>query len=115
MNYKWQKIFDSEEALMNNVPLYRATTILVFGRKVCLVHGSNGVFGMQDRCPHNGASLGRGACNEQNQIVCPMHRYPFDIATGKAMAGLSYTLETYPVKIQEDGVFVGMKRSWWEF
>jgi len=27
---------------------------------------------------------------------------------------MALCLDTYPVKIQHDGVFVGMKKKWWE-
>jgi nitrite reductase/ring-hydroxylating ferredoxin subunit len=115
VDHHWIKIFDSEEALNNNVQPGRAMNIIVRGNKICLANGHAGVFAVSDRCPHNGASLGQGFCNEHNQIVCPMHRYPFDLKTGKAASGLALSVETYPLKIDEKGVFIGIKPKWWEF
>ncbi|MGZ3931347.1 MAG: Rieske (2Fe-2S) protein [Bacteroidia bacterium] len=115
MNLHWIKLFDSEEALNNNVPVGKATTVIVKGSKICLANDAAGVFAVSDRCPHNGASLGKGHCNGRNEIVCPMHRYPFDLKTGKATAGLAYSLETYPLRIDEKGVYIGIKPKWWEF
>lgn len=85
--------------------LSRIQTMVVFGKRICLVKGSDGVYAVQERCPHNGASLGGGFCNEKDEIVCPLHRYPFSLKTGKATAGMALYLETYPVRIQDDGVF----------
>lgn len=99
----------------NNIPSGKAITIVAKGTKICLANGGSGVFAVSDRCPHNGASLGQGFCSTNNEIVCPMHRYPFNLETGKATAGLSYSLETYPLRKDETGVFVGIKEKWWEF
>lgn len=92
MTYKWQKICGSEEELNNMFQLSRIQTMVVFGKRICLVKGSDGVYAVQERCPHNGASLGGGFCNEKDEIVCPLHRYPFSLKTGKATAGMASTL-----------------------
>src|ERR1700752_596950 len=110
--FKWQKIAESEadfNAMFNYHPIQ---LISLFGTKVCLVKGTKGIYAINDKCPHNGASLSLGMCNERNEIVCPMHRYPFNLESGKATAGMAIFVQTYPIVIQDDGVFVGMKKSW---
>jgi nitrite reductase/ring-hydroxylating ferredoxin subunit len=114
MEYKWKKICDSESELNNMFQLSPVQTFIVFGKKVCLVKGSDAVYAVQERCPHNGASLSGGYCNDKDEIICPLHRYPFNIKTGRASAGMALSLDTYPVKIQDDGVFLGMQKKWWE-
>ena len=113
-NFKWQKIAKSETELQSLFTYNQLQLITVFGKKLCLVKTDKGIYAVDDKCPHNGASLSMGQCNEHNEIVCPMHRYPFNLETGKASAGMALTLQTYPIKIQDDGVFIGMKKSWWE-
>lgn len=113
--YKWQKITDSEEEFKAMFLYHPIQTITLFGTKVCLVKGSNGIYAVNDKCPHNGASLSLGECNDRNEIVCPLHRYPYNLETGKATAGMAISVQTYPIVIQDNGVFVGMKKSWWEF
>ncbi len=113
-NYKWQKVAESEQAFIAMFSQNSIQIISLFNKKVCLVKGSDKVYAIDDRCPHNGASLGMGICNEKNEIICPLHRYPFNLETGKASAGMAISVQTYPIKIQENGVFVGMKKSWWE-
>jgi len=72
------------------------------------------LFAFGDKCPHNGASLSRGSCTNKNEVVCPLHRYSFDLENGKATSGGAFALKTYPVEIKEEGVFVGIKAKWWE-
>lgn len=114
MSLHWIKIFDTEEAMLNNIALGRTQTINVKGNKICLARTTEGVFAVNDRCPHNGASLSSGYCNDKSEVICPMHRYPFDLKTGRATAGLAMNVETYPIKIENDGVYIGMKTKWWE-
>ena len=113
--YHWIKIFDNEQALENNVPLNGKQLVVARGKKILLARTLNGYCAVQDRCPHNGASLSGGFCTTEGEVVCPLHRYRFSLKTGKATSGGSYTLEVYPLEIKADGVFIGIKAGWWEF
>jgi nitrite reductase/ring-hydroxylating ferredoxin subunit len=49
-------------------------------------------------------------------VVCPLHRYDFDLKTGKGLSGVADTLTTYPIEFREDGVYLGIiekKSPWW--
>lgn len=97
--------------------LLQLGTLLVLelrGEKICLTRSAKGVFAVQDKCPHNGASLSKGFCTAANEIVCPLHRYSFDLQNGKATSGGGYALKTYPLSVKDDGVFLGIKAKWWE-
>jgi 3-phenylpropionate/trans-cinnamate dioxygenase ferredoxin subunit len=82
--------------------------------RILVTRTSQGLFAVQEKCPHNGASLLKGFCTKNNEVVCPLHRYSFDLASGKATSGGSYTLKTYPISEKEDGWYIGIKASWWE-
>lgn len=100
------KIFNSIEDAAKQIPLNKAITLKVAGRKICLAHTTQGFFAVNDKCPHNGASLGSGFCAEDNSIVCPVHRYRFDLQTGRAKSGLGDAVRTYPVEVRQDGVYI---------
>jgi nitrite reductase/ring-hydroxylating ferredoxin subunit len=110
----WYKIFPSEQAAKIQVPINRALTVRVGGKKVCIAHTSEGLFAVNDRCPHNGASLGHGYCTDQNSIVCPVHRYHFDLRTGRAKSGIADMVEPYPLDIRENGVYIGFEERVWK-
>ncbi|HXD92799.1 MAG TPA: Rieske 2Fe-2S domain-containing protein [Bacteroidia bacterium] len=114
--YRWVKIFSSEEEMKNSVAYLRTSSISAFGKKICLVHGTDGFYAVRDKCPHNGYPLSAGYCNEQNTIVCPIHRYHFDLKTGKALSGMATKVETFVIKVFSDGVFLGEEEfNWWPF
>lgn len=109
----WYKLFDSPEAASQMLKPGRVTTMNVGKKKICLAHTPEGFFAVNDKCPHNGASLGNGYCTEEGSVVCPLHRYHFDLRTGRAKSGLGDVVETYPIEIRENGVFIGFKETVW--
>lgn len=109
----WYKIFDSREEMEREVPLMKTTTILFGSKKICIAHSSEGFFAVNDKCPHNAGSFGRGWCTEDNAVVCPVHRYSFDLITGRAKTGIADVVRTYPLEIRENGVFIGMEENVW--
>ena len=114
MAHHWFKIFDDEITLINCI---QPNSLLVFefkNEKICVTRNDFGYFAVQEKCPHNGASLSRGYCNLKNEIVCPLHRYSFDLKTGKSTSGSAFALKTYPVEIRKDGVYLGIQAKWWE-
>lgn len=109
----WYKLFDSIGAANRMVSLGKVISMQVGKKKICLAHTSEGFFAMNDKCPHNGASLGSGYCTPEGAVVCPVHRYSFDVKTGRAKSGLGDCAETYPIEVREDGVFIGFRETVW--
>lgn len=110
---KWYKLFDSVAEANANVALGAVTTVHVAKKKICIAHTSEGFFAVNDKCPHNGASLGNGYCTAEGSVVCPMHRYHFDLKTGRAKSGLGDFVEPYPLEIRDDGIFIGFRETVW--
>ena len=111
----WYKLFDSVIAAEQLIAVGRVTTIPVGKKKVCIARTTQGFFAVNDKCPHNGASLGNGYCTDEGSVVCPVHRYHFDLKNGRAKSGLGDFVETYPLEIREDGVFIGFTERVWNF
>jgi len=105
----WHKIFPSADAAKKQIPLNTAETIEVNGKRICVAHSSQGIFAVNNKCPHNGFSLGQGFCTDDNTIVCPLHRYRFDLRTGRSVNAAGYYLDTFPLEAREDGLYIGLK------
>ncbi len=79
-------------------------------RTVCMTH-FEGEFGALDNaCPHQGGPLGEGSI-EQGLLRCPWHGWDFHPLTGAAPGGFDDAVETFPVEVREDGVYVGFPRE----
>lgn len=84
--------------------------------RLVICRTGNEFFALDGICPHAGAGLAGGWCSSQrDSIVCPLHRYEFDLETGKELTGKGLGLGTYPVKVEDGKLFVGFKRKRWIF
>lgn len=107
----WYRIFSSLEEANARIAPNRAIAMNVAGKKICIAHSGEGIFAIQDKCPHNGFPLSNGMCTEDNAIVCPVHRYRFDLRTGRAKSGLGDAGRVYPVEVRTDGVYLGIETT----
>ena len=107
----WYKIFSSEEEAKNRILLDRAISMNVGGKKICIANTKEGLFAIQDKCPHNGFPLSNGTCTDDIAIVCPVHRYRFDLKTGRAKSGLGDAGYVYPIQVRENGVYLGIETT----
>ena len=87
--------------------------IVVNGRKLCLVRYESELHAIQHTCPHAGGILSGGWCKEGN-IICPIHRWGYDLRTGRGAEGQGDYIKVYPLDLRADGVYVGFKESLWE-
>lgn len=87
--------------------------IKVDGKKLCLVRHQNKLYALQNSCPHAGGILSGGWCKNGN-IVCPLHRYEYNLETGKGLAGQNDYVDVYPIEQREDGFYVGLTQGFWK-
>lgn len=83
------------------------------GRSVVLVNYEGDLHALSADCPHAGGNLGYGWC-EDGKLICPLHRYAYDIKTGKGDPGQNDFIDTYPVKVRGQDVYIGMGPSFFE-
>lgn len=104
----WVKIFSStgelEQALVPNRP----RQLQVRGLRICLVLREGRLHAVEDSCPHNGESLSKGNVNFLGEVVCPWHGQRFNLKTGRECSESSRDLIVYPVRQDDDGIFVGL-------
>ncbi len=81
-------------------------------KKVTLCRRNNQLFACAYKCPHAGVAMADGYLDPAGNIVCPLHRYKFSLLNGRNVSGEGYYLKTYPVEQREDGIYVGMEKSW---
>ncbi len=76
-------------------------------KNICLVGYEGEIYALGATCPHAGAELSGGWCKD-GKIICPFHRYSYSLQTGRGDPGQNDYVDTYPVEIREDGVYVGV-------
>lgn len=63
---------------------------------------SGAVFATQAECPHTGGPLADGIVGATT-VICPLHAYRFNLATGQPIANDCAPLATYAVTLTADG------------
>lgn len=107
----WFKIADIIHALP-----WQANNMLVTevdGKKITVVKNGDELFACAHKCPHASGVLADGFLDATGKIVCPLHRYKFDLSNGRNTTGEGYYLKIYPVEIREGSVYIGIKRDDW--
>lgn len=105
---EWIKVFSSGKEARRRLKENTPQLLIVDSKRLCLVLRNNTVFAVQDSCPHNGESLSKGTVNYLGEIICPWHGHQFSLATGRECSQRSPDLDTYPVKEDSEGLFIGM-------
>ena len=106
-SYTWYKIAEDEQEIefqANNM-----ATVEVNGKKIGMGRFNGRIFAFAYKCPHAGGILTDGWLDANGNLVCPLHRYKYNMENGRNVSGEGYYLKHWPVEVRVDGVFVGME------
>jgi 3-phenylpropionate/trans-cinnamate dioxygenase ferredoxin component len=105
---EWVRIFTGIDEANRQLADNHPRLLILRGQRICLVRRGEQFFAVQDTCTHNGESLSKGSLNYLGEIICPWHNYRFDLQTGREGANRSADLKTYPLKIEQEGFYIGI-------
>lgn len=100
------KLFDSiddmKKALVNKKP----RLVRIGNKNICVIREDEELIAFENECPHMGESLHTGVINYQNEIVCPLHSYRFNIRSGESNQQDCAALNFIKVKISDEILLV---------
>ncbi len=97
----WRKVLELDE-----LPEGQVKPVTCSHRTLCMVHHDDTFAALDNRCPHQGGPLGEGSI-EKGMLRCPWHGWDFDPLTGRSPGGYDDGIDTFPIEIRDDGVYVG--------
>jgi len=71
---------------------------------------SDSVFALKDECPHKKGPLSQGIVHD-NTVTCPLHNWRIDLASGQAKGPDEGCTNSYPVKVENGRVFLGLLKQ----
>ena len=104
--YKWKKLADSENEidwLPNGIAV-----VTIEEKKICITRWNERMFSFAYKCPHASGIMADGYIDALGNIVCPVHRYKFNLQNGRNTSGEGYYLKRWPVEKREDGIYVSI-------
>ena len=105
----WKKACHTED-----IPEDGGACVLIDGQQIAIYNFTrrNEWYATQNLCPHKQQmALSRGMIGTQAgepKVACPFHKKTFSLETGQCLSGDAYEIKTYPIKIEDNLVFVGI-------
>jgi nitrite reductase (NADH) small subunit len=93
------------------IPRGEGRVFQVENESIAVFHTRDGsVFATQSNCPHKGGPLADGVVGAQ-KVICPLHSFLFDLATGQPIGNSCSSLRTYPAALNEQSeILVGVEQ-----
>ena len=108
--YEWHKIASEESEL--NFGLNNLLQVNIAGKTICVARGKNNLlYACASKCPHAGGIIADGFIDVLNNVVCPLHRYKYNLQNGRNVSGEGYYLKTYPLVQRDDGIYIGIEAT----
>jgi thiamine pyrophosphate-dependent acetolactate synthase large subunit-like protein/nitrite reductase/ring-hydroxylating ferredoxin subunit len=101
----WHKVLDDISVLKED----RVMTVTAGHKDLCLTNWEGKITALDNKCPHQGGPLGEGSI-ENGLLRCPWHGWDF-CPHGGSSDGYDDGLETFPIKMEGDAVFVGLEEE----
>ena len=84
---------------IERIPPGEGQTFVVGGRQIAVFRTrSDEVYATQARCPHKAGLLADGVMGD-GKIICPLHSYKFDLATGTPLGNACSSLQTFRAEV----------------
>ena len=93
----------------------KTISVEVAEKRICLTRTNAGFFALDEKCPHQNLPITHGGFCENEHIVCPFHRYSWNLKTGREIERRENNIQLYPVEERKEGLFIGFekkKNSW---
>jgi len=92
-------------AKKDEVPAGSIREFQLDGKTIAVANVAGKLFAINNVCLHRGGPLGEGELDRQ-VVTCPWHGWQYDVSNGKLVTNPAVGVETYPVEVRGDDIFV---------
>jgi nitrite reductase (NADH) small subunit len=110
-NVNWVKACST-----SSIPENEGGCVMIDNKQIAVFNSSatGEWFATDNMCPHKMQMiLSRGMIGDhcgEPKVACPYHKKTFSLKTGECLSGEEYLIQTYPVKIEDNHVFIGLSK-----
>jgi nitrite reductase (NADH) small subunit len=92
----------------DDIPPLGARTVRVGTREIAVFRtADDGVFALENRCPHKGGPLADGIVHGR-KVACPLHNWVIDLTSGDATGADEGCAEAFPIEIEAGRIRLGV-------
>jgi len=98
----------------SDIPVDGGGCVLLEGRQIAVFNFARRAtwYATDNQCPHRQQmALARGMIgSEQDEpkVACPFHKKTFSLETGNCLNDDAYQINTYPVRVDDGWVYIGI-------
>ena len=100
---KYVKVMSEED-----LPIGKSAIISAGEDEIALFNYKGKYYAVANKCPHRGAPLGEGRI-EEGIVICPNHEWRFKLESGANMQNPELFIQTYPVKVKNENIYIGLE------
>jgi nitrite reductase/ring-hydroxylating ferredoxin subunit len=89
------------------IPEGKSMTVSIDGHVIAIFHTAEGIFAVDNRCPHMGFPLDRGTVKDCI-LTCHWHHARFDLHSGGTFDQWADDVRAFPIKVEGDEIFVDL-------
>ncbi len=95
---------------LENVPVGKSRCVEVNGVQLGIFHEPEGVFALDNLCPHRGAPLHEGFVTD-GFVTCPWHQWQFQLDDGVCRNIPKVRVDSYPVEVREGAIWINLEEK----
>ena len=96
-----------EACALDQLAADKALIVMLAGRRVGLLLHQGQPVAVLDRCPHYSGPLAQGPISTtRGEIICPWHRFRFDLTTGQSVTNPDMVATLLPTEVRGEKVWV---------
>ena len=92
---------------IGDVPEGEGRLFEIRGKQIALFKHEGRFYAIDNVCKHQGGPLAEGEL-DGTTVICPWHGWTYDITTGRSPDDPDCAVDTYPVKVEGEDVFVAV-------
>jgi NAD(P)H-dependent nitrite reductase small subunit len=93
---------------LDDIPVGQSRCLEVGDIQIGLFRGPEGIFAIDNTCPHRGAPLHTGMLND-GVVTCPWHQWQFRLSDGVCTNIPGPKVPTYAIEIRDGAIWVDVK------
>ena len=93
---------------LDDFPVGESRCVPVADAKVGLFRTSDGLFAIDNFCPHRGAPMHEGFVTD-GYVTCPWHQWQFRLEDGVCLNIPKAAIATFPVEVRDGAIWIDLE------
>ena len=94
---------------LEELPVGESRCVTLGEAQVGLFHLNDGLFAIDNICPHRGAPLHEGMVSD-GQVTCPWHQWQFQLEDGVCLNIPKVRVAAYSIEVRDGAIWIDLEK-----